>query len=131
MPQSLGQLTRSASEDEQRRAGDEPGTREALRTVVVAPVANLGTALAKLLAALFTGSSAMWAETFHGSDPRQQRSVKDSRPCIISSGSHAGCPQGPIAVGLLAHACEQGYELSRVVLLQHEGVVPIDGVVLT
>jgi hypothetical protein len=38
---------------------------ESLRTVVVALVANLGTALAKLLAAIFTGSSAMWAEAFH------------------------------------------------------------------
>jgi cation diffusion facilitator family transporter len=40
-------------------------TTESLRTVVVALVANLGTALAKLLAAIFTGSSAMWAEAFH------------------------------------------------------------------
>ncbi|MEO7037921.1 MAG: cation diffusion facilitator family transporter [Polyangiaceae bacterium] len=36
-----------------------------LRTVAIALVANLGTALAKLAAALFTGSSAMWAEAFH------------------------------------------------------------------
>jgi cation diffusion facilitator family transporter len=32
---------------------------------VVALVANLGTALAKLVAAVLTGSSAMWAEAFH------------------------------------------------------------------
>jgi cation diffusion facilitator family transporter len=38
---------------------------ESLRTVTVALIANLGTALAKLLAAVFTGSSAMWAEAFH------------------------------------------------------------------
>lgn len=38
---------------------------ESLRTVVVALVSNLGAALAKLLAALVTGSSAMWAEAFH------------------------------------------------------------------
>lgn len=38
---------------------------ESLRTVVFALLANLGTAVAKLLAALFTGSSAMFAEAFH------------------------------------------------------------------
>jgi cation diffusion facilitator family transporter len=38
---------------------------ESLRTVVVALIANLCTALAKLFAAVFTGSSAMWAEAFH------------------------------------------------------------------
>jgi cation diffusion facilitator family transporter len=38
---------------------------DSLRTVAVALVANLATALAKVLAALFTGSSAMWAEAFH------------------------------------------------------------------
>lgn len=38
---------------------------ESLRTVVVALVMNLGTSFAKLVAALLTGSSAMWAETFH------------------------------------------------------------------
>jgi cation diffusion facilitator family transporter len=38
---------------------------ESLRTVVFALAANLGTALAKLAAALFTGSSAMLAEAFH------------------------------------------------------------------
>lgn len=38
---------------------------DSLRTVVFALVANLGTALAKLAAALFTGSSAMLAEAFH------------------------------------------------------------------
>jgi len=40
-------------------------TDESLRTVVVALATNLGTALAKLIAALITGSSAMWAQTFH------------------------------------------------------------------
>jgi cation diffusion facilitator family transporter len=40
-------------------------TNDSLRTVAVALVANLATALAKVLAALFTGSSAMWAEAFH------------------------------------------------------------------
>jgi cation diffusion facilitator family transporter len=40
-------------------------TADSLRTVVVALLANLGTAIAKLLAALFTGSSALWAEAFH------------------------------------------------------------------
>jgi cation diffusion facilitator family transporter len=40
-------------------------TTESLRTVKVALIANLCTALAKLLAAVFTGSSAMWAEAFH------------------------------------------------------------------
>jgi cation diffusion facilitator family transporter len=40
-------------------------TTDSLRTVAVALVANLATALAKVLAALFTGSSAMWAEAFH------------------------------------------------------------------
>lgn len=38
---------------------------ESLRTVVLALAMNLGTAIAKLVAALFTGSSAMWAEAFH------------------------------------------------------------------
>ena len=33
--------------------------------MVVALATNLGTALAKLLAAVLTGSSAMWAQTFH------------------------------------------------------------------
>jgi cation diffusion facilitator family transporter len=41
------------------------GRTESLRTVVLALAANLGTALAKLGAALFTGSSAMFAEAFH------------------------------------------------------------------
>jgi cation diffusion facilitator family transporter len=41
------------------------GRTESLRTVAFALVANLGVALAKLLAALFTGSSAMVAEAFH------------------------------------------------------------------
>jgi cation diffusion facilitator family transporter len=36
-----------------------------LSTVVVALLTNLGAALAKVLAAVFTGSSAMWAEAFH------------------------------------------------------------------
>jgi len=40
-------------------------TDESLRTVVVALATNLGTAVAKLVAALITGSSAMWAQTFH------------------------------------------------------------------
>jgi hypothetical protein len=40
-------------------------TDESLRTVVVALATNLGTAVAKLIAALITGSSAMWAQTFH------------------------------------------------------------------
>lgn len=35
------------------------------RTLLVALLANVGTALAKLVAAWFTGSSAMWAEAFH------------------------------------------------------------------
>ena len=38
---------------------------ESLRTVVLALMMNLGTAVAKLVAALLTGSSAMWAEAFH------------------------------------------------------------------
>src|SRR5882757_6616526 len=38
---------------------------DSLRTVVLALAMNLGTAIAKLVAALFTGSSAMWAEAFH------------------------------------------------------------------
>jgi cation diffusion facilitator family transporter len=42
----------------------EIGT-ESIRTVLVALAANLGIALAKLLAALFTRSSAMLAESFH------------------------------------------------------------------
>jgi divalent metal cation (Fe/Co/Zn/Cd) transporter len=40
-------------------------TSQSLRTVIFALAANLGTALAKLLAALFTRSSAMLAEAFH------------------------------------------------------------------
>jgi cation diffusion facilitator family transporter len=42
-----------------------PPQPASLRTVVFALTANLGTALAKLGAALFTGSSAMLAEAFH------------------------------------------------------------------
>ena len=38
---------------------------ESLRTVLLALAMNIGTAVAKLVAALFTGSSAMWAEAFH------------------------------------------------------------------
>ncbi len=38
---------------------------ESQHTVVIALIANVGTALAKLLAAVFTGSTAMWAEAFH------------------------------------------------------------------
>jgi cation diffusion facilitator family transporter len=38
---------------------------DSVRTVVVALVSNLATALAKLVAALFSGSSAMWAAAFH------------------------------------------------------------------
>ena len=41
------------------------GASDSLRTVVVALVTNLATALAKLVAALFSGSSAMWAAAFH------------------------------------------------------------------
>jgi cation diffusion facilitator family transporter len=41
------------------------GAPDSLRTVVVALVTNLATALAKLVAALFSGSSAMWAAAFH------------------------------------------------------------------
>jgi cation diffusion facilitator family transporter len=39
---------------------------DSLRTVALALAANLGTALAKLVGALVTGSSAMFAEAFHG-----------------------------------------------------------------
>ena len=35
------------------------------KAVYAALLGNLGIAIAKLLAALFTGSSAMWAETYH------------------------------------------------------------------
>ena len=42
-----------------------PRTPQSLRTVIFALAANIGTALAKLLAALFTRSSAMLAEAFH------------------------------------------------------------------
>lgn len=38
---------------------------QSLRTVLLALAANLGTAIAKLAGALFTGSSAMFAEAFH------------------------------------------------------------------
>lgn len=38
---------------------------EGKRTVLIAFLANVGTALAKLVAAWVTGSSAMWAEAFH------------------------------------------------------------------
>ena len=40
-------------------------TRESVRTVVVALLANLGIAIAKLAAAIISGSSAMLAESFH------------------------------------------------------------------
>jgi|SRR5450631_397129 len=42
-----------------------PRTTQSLRTVIFALTANLGTALAKLVVALFTRSSAMLAEAFH------------------------------------------------------------------
>src|SRR3954467_2996831 len=38
---------------------------ESARTVVVAVAANLGIAIAKTVAALFTGSASMWAEAAH------------------------------------------------------------------
>jgi cation diffusion facilitator family transporter len=41
------------------------GAPDSLRTVVVALITNLATALAKLVAALFSHSSAMWAAAFH------------------------------------------------------------------
>lgn len=51
MPHTLGSFSRTEG--------------QSLRTVIFALVANLGTALAKLLAALFTRSSAMLAEALH------------------------------------------------------------------
>jgi cation diffusion facilitator family transporter len=42
-----------------------PPSDEGLRTVVVALLANLGVAVAKLAAAAVTGSTALWAETAH------------------------------------------------------------------
>jgi hypothetical protein len=46
------------------RQGSLPMEAESRRTVVVAMVANIGVAIAKLIAAFFTGSSAMLAETY-------------------------------------------------------------------
>ena len=47
------------------QAQPTPTDAESVRTVVVALAANLGIALAKLVAALVSGSSAMLAEAFH------------------------------------------------------------------
>jgi cation diffusion facilitator family transporter len=47
------------------RAGVTPPATESFGTVVVALLTNAGVAVAKLLAALFTGSSAMFAEAIH------------------------------------------------------------------
>jgi divalent metal cation (Fe/Co/Zn/Cd) transporter len=47
------------------REGTLPMEAEGRRTVIVAMTANLGVAIAKLVAASFTRSSAMLAEAFH------------------------------------------------------------------
>ena len=50
-----------------RRPPAPDGAGEGLRTVVIALLANLGIAVAKLIAAVLTRSSAMLAEVFHSS----------------------------------------------------------------
>ncbi len=59
--------TGDAAENQRRDGGGQKddAAPESTRTVIVAVLANLGIAVAKLVAALMTGSAALWAETAH------------------------------------------------------------------
>ena len=99
---------------------------ESLRTVVVALVANLGTALAKVLAALVTGSSAMWAEAFHACADTGNEVL-----LLVAQRSTSEPPdeQHPLGHGRAAYfwalVAAMGVFVGGALLSVHEGVVAL------